>query len=106
MPLWGFLLFWSAILSLPVILVLVVGRRKVNVTAGCTALAISFACASAYMLWRLEWFDVWRHGILPVSRIVIYGCYAAAYGVIGWYLAKAIVGQRTTAESRQRTYRF
>jgi hypothetical protein len=94
MALWGFLLVWSVVLSAPVILALLVGRRRINRTAGCALLAVSFAAATFYKIWPLEWFDVWRHGTPRASLLFIYACYAAAYGAIGWFIAKAILPGR------------
>jgi hypothetical protein len=97
MPLWGFLFSWSVVFSAPVILAIILGRHRINRTSGRTLLAISFACASAYMLWRVEWFDVWRHGTPPPSLLFIYGCYSTVYGLIGWFLARAILPRRVGA---------
>jgi hypothetical protein len=91
MPILGFLLFWSLVLSAPVMLALLVARRRINRAAGCALLAVSFAAASSYKIWQMEWFDVWRHGVPGVSLLVIYGLYAAVYGAIGWFIARAIL---------------
>jgi hypothetical protein len=91
MPLFGFLLVWSVVVSAPLILVLLAGRRRINRTAGSALLAFSFAAATSYTIWRFEWYDVWRHGTPGASQLFIYGCYAAAYGLIGWFFAKAIL---------------
>jgi hypothetical protein len=94
MPLLGFLLVWSAVLSAPVMVALLVGRQRINRAVGCTLLAACFAVSSAYMLWRLERFDVWRHGTPGASLLVIYAGYAVAYGAIGWFIARAILSGR------------
>jgi hypothetical protein len=91
MPILVFLFFWSLVLSAPVILALVVGRRRINRAAGCALVAMSFAAASSYKIWQMEWFDVWRHGVPGASLLIIYGLYAAVYGAIGWFIAKAIL---------------
>ena len=77
-PLFGFLLVWSIVVSAPVILVLLVGRQRLNRTVGCALLAVSFAAATSYKIWQFEWFDVWRHGTPGASLLIIYACYAAA----------------------------
>ena len=94
MPLWGFLFSWAVILSAPVILALLIGGRRINRRAGCISLALSFAAATVYWLWRIEWSDGWRYGTPPVSYLFMYVCYAAAYGAMGWFLAKGILRVR------------
>ena len=95
MPVWGFLFVWSVVLSSPVILALLAGRRRINRAAGCALLALSFAAATSYKIWQLEWFDVWRHGTPGASLLFVYACYAAVYGAIGWFIARAILGGRS-----------
>jgi hypothetical protein len=90
-PLFGFLLVWSIVVSAPVILVLLVGRQRLNRTVGCALLAVSFAAATSYKIWQFEWFDVWRHGTPGASLLIIYACYAAAYGLVGWFIARSIL---------------
>ena len=97
MPILGFLLFWSVVLSSPVLLALIVGRRRINRAAGCALLALSFAAATLFKIWQLEWFDVWRHGTPGASLLFVYGCYAAAFGAIGWFIARAILPRRSNA---------
>ncbi len=96
MPLLGFLFVWSLFLSAPVILALLVGRHRINRAAGCALLAVSFAAASSYKIWQMEWFDVWRHGVPGASLLVVYGFYAAVDGAIGWFIAKAILRSAPT----------
>ena len=91
MPILVFLFFWSLVLSVPVIVALLVGRRRINRAAGCALLAVSFAAASSYKIWQMEWFDVWRHGTPGASLLFIYGCYAALYGAMGWFTARTIL---------------
>jgi len=91
MTLWAFLLVWSFVLSAPVILVVIVARRRISRRTGCTLLAVAFGAAAAYALWRIEWFDVWRHGTPALSQLFIYACYSAAFGTIGWSLARAML---------------
>src|SRR6187402_3821075 len=91
MALWGFLFVWSVVVCSPVMLVLLCGRRRIDRVAGCAALGLAFAAASSYKIWRVEWFDVWRHGTPGASLLFVYACYAAAYGAIGWFIARAIL---------------
>ena len=95
MPILVFLFFWSLVLSAPVILALLVAGRRINRAAGCALLAASFAAASSYKIWQMEWSDVWRHGTPSASLLFIYGCYAAAYGAMGWFIGRAILRSRS-----------
>jgi Gpi18-like mannosyltransferase len=94
MVLLSYILVCSVVLSAPVILAIIVGRHRINPAAGCALLAAWFFAASAYIIWRMEWFDVWRHGTPRPSLLFGYACYSAAYGVIGWVLGKAILPRR------------
>jgi len=66
--------------------------------------AAVFACGSAYTLWRLEWFDVWRHGVPGASQLLIYACYSAAFGAIGWILARIILLNAVEARTGPRRH--
>ena len=89
-PLLSFLFVTACAFSVPVILVLLIGRPRLNGKLGRLLLATSFASATGYMLWRLDWFDVWRHGTPALSQVFIYASYMAAYGAIGWFIAGKI----------------
>ena len=95
MPILVFLFFWSLVLSAPVILALLIRRRRINRAAGCALLAVSFAAASSYKMWQMEWFDVWRHGTPGAFQLFVYGCYGAVYGAMGWSIARAILRSRS-----------
>jgi uncharacterized membrane protein len=59
--------------------------------------ATGFAVATAYMLWKMEWFDVWRHGIPSASYLLGgYLPYIAGIGAIGWF-SGGLVARRSHA---------
>jgi hypothetical protein len=50
-------------------------------------MALAFATATAYAIWRVEWFDVFRWGTPSLRLLVVYACYAGVAGAAGWFLA-------------------
>jgi hypothetical protein len=58
---------------------------------------MGFAVATGFSLWRVEWFDVWRHGAAarPLSYILTsYGPPVAIYTIVGAVLGAATVRPR------------
>lgn len=92
-----FLLLWTVLLSLPLIAVLALLRRRVPHTAASALLALSFAGAMFYTLYRAEWFDVWRHGA-PSIRYVLagYGPYLVVAAGVGWWVGGLIARTAVT----------
>lgn len=63
-------------------------RRAAKVLA-----ALAFTVGPAYVMWRMEWFDVWRHGIPSLSYIVTaYTPYLACFAAVGWFAASRLQG--------------
>jgi hypothetical protein len=58
------------------------------------ATAILFAAATAYGIWRVEWFDSFRWGIPGPRLLIVYAGYVAAFGTIGWFLAVLVTPRR------------
>ena len=82
----------SIALSVPVILVVVMARDHLGRRAGRGLIAASFACATAFMLWRMEWFDVWRHGTPSLSYLATgYLPYIAVFAICGWVLGGSVL---------------
>ena len=55
-------------------------RRRLAPSVVRGLLAEGFAAAAIYMIWRIEWFDVWRHGVPPVGyMLTAFGPYSAAW---------------------------
>jgi hypothetical protein len=63
--------------------------------SGRSLIAASFGASAGYMLWRIEWFDIWRHGTPPLSYLVGYVPYIGAFAAIRWLLAGAVLGRPT-----------
>jgi hypothetical protein len=90
----GFLFLNALLLNAPVALVLWLARRRIALRTAQTVLACGFAAATFYMLYRMEWFDVWRHGMPSLASLAAgYLPWVAAAGAAGW----AIAGRITVA---------
>jgi hypothetical protein len=95
-PLLAYLFVVACAWSVPVIVLVLLAGLPPRV--GRALIAVSFAAATAYTLWRIEWFDVWRHGFPGVGYILsVFVPYSALYGAIGWALGGLIVRRRLTA---------
>jgi hypothetical protein len=86
------LLLFLAVAALPLGLAALVliwlTRRQIPPVVAKTTAAVAFTVGPAYQLWRLEWFDVWRHGVPPISAITLgYAPYLVCFAVIGWVAA-------------------
>ena len=92
--------FWfvaACVFSLPVFFALLWFRHHISRNTARCSIAGSFAMSTAYMLWRTEWYDVWRHGIPSLSYLVGYVPYIAAFAAVGWLLAGAFFRHDTRA---------
>jgi len=50
---------------------------------------------TAYMLWTMEWFDVWRHGVPPARYLLrAYLPLILALGSAGWLVGGLVVRER------------
>ena len=60
------------------------------------AAALALAAATAYGLWRLEWFDVFRWGMPAPRLLVVYACCVGIAGSAGWLLAGLVTPRRSS----------
>ena len=82
-----FFIVTAGLVSLPLMLLAVLFRNRLDRRLIQATLALCFAAWTGYLTWRMEWFDVWRHGIPPASYIIkLYVPYMAALGLLGWFL--------------------
>jgi hypothetical protein len=82
--------------SAPLLVIVWLSRRRITRHTAAVLVAISFVTASGFVLRRMDWFDVFRHG-MPSLRwmLVTYGPLLAAYGVIGWLIGWAFTVRRS-----------
>lgn len=79
--------------------VLLFTRRRLAPQHAGLMLAAGFFAASIYVIWRIEWFDVWRHG-MPSALYVLetMGPYPTAVAGAGWILGVRIGPRRRSSE--------
>ena len=86
----GYLLVTAIAFSLPVLLIVLVGRQWIPRRVGRSIVAIAFAAGTMYAMYHIEWYDVWRHGTPPASQLLVYAGYIAAFGALGWVIGGAV----------------
>ena len=95
MTIFAFLFFVAILCNAPLMLILWLARDQLGPLVGRSMLAVGFSVTTAYCLWRVEWNDVWRHGILSVRNLCFaYLPYLAVSAVIGWLVATLLVPYR------------
>jgi len=68
-----------------VIVLVVLARRCVHRRIAGGVVALTFGCATALLMWRMEWFDVWRHGVPSIRyMLAAYGPTLVVFAVFGW----------------------
>jgi hypothetical protein len=87
----GFLFLAATAYSAPVILLVVLARSRISRRVGCGLIASSFAVSTGYMLWRMEWFDVWRHGVPPLDYLAVYAIYIVVMAGAGWCIGSLML---------------
>jgi preprotein translocase subunit Sec61beta len=61
----------ALIFNAPLLIAARLARERLHPLAPRLALAVGFALATAYRLWDMEWFDVWRHGVPSVRYMLV-----------------------------------
>src|SRR5688500_16509990 len=81
------LLLPTVLLNIPFLAVVFAARRRLQPRVVSMMVAGGYVAAGAWMLRKLEWYDVWRHGMPSVSYLVTgYVPYLLALGFIGWFV--------------------
>ena len=91
----GMLLVFALMWSSPVLLLVALLRRRLGLLAPRLLLASAFAISASYMLTRMEWFDVYRHGMPGWRSMAGYCAHTAALAWMGWLAASLIVPWQT-----------
>ena len=87
------LLGYALVLNAPILLMLFMLRRRIPRVALRMIVCVGFAAVGGYMLWRMEWFDVWRHGVPSAAYLVNYVYSIGALAAIGWLVGSSMSGQ-------------
>jgi hypothetical protein len=81
----------SIVLNAPLLVLLIIARRRMNPVTTRVLVATGFAAATAYFIWRMEWFDVYRHGVPSVAYMLMSIVpYTVVLGLTGWLLGMCI----------------
>jgi hypothetical protein len=91
-PFFSFLLITAFLYNAPLILIVRLARTRLGRIASRSLIATGFAVSTGYWLWRVEWFDIWRHGP-PAARylLFVYAPYLAGAAALGWLVGTFIV---------------
>jgi hypothetical protein len=83
----AYFVVFAVAVSAPILVVVWLGRRRLRPLVARLLVACSFAAAASYMLWRMEWFDVWRYGAPPIGYVLAgYAPWVIAFAGVGWAL--------------------
>jgi hypothetical protein len=91
------LLIYALIFNVPLILLVWLTRNRFSPLLLRFLLAIGFALATVYWIWRLEWTDVFQHGIPRVGDLLISLPYVGAVALMGWFLAALLAPRHSRA---------
>ena len=87
-----YMVVMAFVYTAPVIVLVLLGRRRIGRRLASALLMLAFACTTGFSLWRIEWFDVWRHGVPRISYILsAYGPWVMAFASVGWIIGSLIV---------------
>jgi hypothetical protein len=90
-----FLLATALIFNAPLLIAARLARKRLHPLVPKLTLALGFALATAYRLWEMEWFDVWRHGVPPLRFMLrAYVPWIAALAVAGWFVGGWVLRDR------------
>ncbi|HTV02717.1 MAG TPA: hypothetical protein VMF13_19355 [Luteitalea sp.] len=93
-----FLTGWGILFGLPVLAVRLFRRGRISRRILPAASAVACATGVSYALYRVEWFDVWRHGVPPLTYLAGYAPYVLVAGLVGWCVGSLIMPRRTLAQ--------
>ena len=95
----GFVVY-AVVFSLPVISVVWLMRHRIGRALGAVLVAAAFALVGAVQMWRMEWFDIYRHGMPDVAYILhSMGPVVLVLGILG--AATGAILARRPARRRQ-----
>jgi len=100
----GYLVMGSTLLALvclfnlPLVAALLLVRKRIGPMTSAVVLTATFAAMASYIIWTVEWTDVYRHGMPSFGyffRTMI--VYTAAMAAIGWLAGRRIGRSRADA---------
>ena len=89
------LLVPTVLLNIPLLAVVFAARRRLQPRVISVMVAGGFVAAGAWFIRKLEWYDVWRHGMPSPSYLLTgYLPYLLALGFIGWLVGRLMSNVR------------
>lgn len=90
-PFFSFLLLTGFVYNAPLIVIVWLARNRLGRIASRCLIATGFAVSIGYWLWRVEWYDIWRHGV-PAGHYLLSACapYLAVAAAVGWLVGSFI----------------
>ena len=95
----GFILaMYAALWVGPLALLLFLVRRWIHPLVPRVVLAIACSAATTYSFYRMEWFDIWRHGWPSIEYVLeVYAPYTLLFAGTGWLLGSLIAPKEKAA---------
>ena len=81
-----YLLVWSLFYCAPLLLMVSMMRHRIRPLASAIVVSMGFAAATAVTIYKVEWFDMFRHGMPPVRYLVRWLPWVAPYAALGWFM--------------------
>lgn len=91
-----YLLVWAFAYSTPVLLLVWLVRRRITPAISGVVSGMAFAAATAFTLYRIEWFDMWRHGVPSARYLSGYLPWIGSYALVGWFTGFMVGRSRQT----------
>ena len=89
-----YLLLHALLNSAPLLLFVWFMRHRFSPVRSGAVIGVGLGTAAAIALYRMERFDVFRHGI-PAARIMLgYGAWVLPYVVLGWFIGYRMATQQ------------
>jgi hypothetical protein len=93
----NFFLVMALMLNVPLMLIVLAARRRLRARTARLMLAIGLAAAAGYLFWRIEYVDVWRHGVPSIRYMATaYLPVMLVFAGIGWLMG-ILIGPRSRA---------
>ena len=89
----------GVVMNVPLLTAVRLARHRIPLRAARWAAAIGFAAWGEWILYKMEWFDVWRHGVPGLS----YWLFTLVPWGVAWASAGAVLGgtlARTDADTQ------
>jgi hypothetical protein len=97
-----YLLVIAVVYNMPLILIGWFARKWLSRYVSRSVIALGFFLTTGYVVRRMEWFDVWRHGIPDLDLLIVYLAYMVGYGAVGWLVGVLVTGNSKSHKAPSR----